>query len=55
MLSFMKALRPHVYCVNPESIGPEVLDRVVMVLGYLTLTVALHQETIAKFVLITVL
>lgn len=32
----------------PESIGPDVLDRVVMVLGYLTLTVALHQEIIAQ-------
>ena len=33
----------------PESTGPEVLDRVVMVLGYnRTLTVALHQEIIAQ-------
>lgn len=28
----------------PESIGPDVLDRV----GYLTLTVALHQEIVAQ-------
>ena len=39
----------HMFTVSiPESIGPGVLDRVVMVLGYLTLTVALHPEIIAQ-------